>query len=59
MFLNGQFDTLIWNSPCVESPLGPAGGSGKKDRSEVHAETIVIEVSLSLGTVVLVALKLW
>ena len=50
-------NTLIWNSPCVESPLGPAGGSLKKDRSEVHAETIEIEVSLSLGTVVLVVLK--
>ena len=59
MLLNGQFDTLIWNSPCVESPWGPAGGSGTGDRNEAHVEQIETEVSLTRGIVVFVVLELW
>ena len=49
-------DTLIWSSPCLDSPLGPVGSSGLRDRNQLLEEEIETEVSL---TFVPEVLKLW
>ena len=47
-------DTLIWSSPCLDSPLGPVGSSGLRDRNQLLEE----EIELSL-TFVPEVLRLW
>lgn len=51
MFLNGEFNTSIWNSPYVESPSDPVAACGTRMSGD--------DALLTWGIVLLLVLELW